>query len=109
LFLSAWSFAALARAGADESRRFFDFTPIAADNPVVATIDDTIKIPLSELRAYRTGERLQAKTDTLAEKRALLEDMLNEYLFVDEAYRTGVVESPRFSKQMEATRTMILT
>src|SRR5262249_26789136 len=76
---------------------------------VVATIDGTLKIPLSELRAYRQGERLQAKTDTLAQKRALLDDLVNEYLFVDETYRTGVVSSPRFLKQMEATRTMILT
>src|SRR5205814_2318960 len=37
------------------------------------------------------------------------DDLLNEYLFVDEACRNGVVDSPRFSKQMEATRTMILT
>lgn len=109
LFLGALTCAALAPARADESRRLFDFTPVSADNPVVATVAGTIQIPLSELRAYRTGERLQAKTDTPAQRRALVDDLLNEYLFVDEAYRAGVVESPRFAKQMEATRTMILT
>jgi hypothetical protein len=35
--------------------------------------------------------------------------LINEYLYVDEAHRTGVIESARFVKQMEATRTMILT
>jgi hypothetical protein len=109
LFISALSFSAVVPSRADESRRFFDFTPISPGNPIVATIDGTIKIPLSELRAYRNTERLQATTDSLAEKRVLLEDLINEYLLVDETYRTGVVESPRFSKQMEATRTMILT
>lgn len=96
-------------ATADESRRFFDFTPLSADNPAVATIDGTRAIPLSELRAYRNAERLQAKTDTFAQKRALLDDLVSEFLFVDECYRTGIVESPRFAKQMEATRTLILT
>ncbi len=109
LFAGLLSCSALATARADESRRFFDFTPISADNPVVATIDGTLAIPLSELRAYRHGERLQAKTDTLAQKRALLDDLVNEYLYVDEAYRAGVVTSPRFAKQMETTRTLILT
>src|ERR1051325_8453642 len=92
-----------------EPRRFFDFTPLSADNPAVATIDGTHSIPLSELRAYRNTERLQSRTDTLAQKRALLDDLIAEFLFVDECYRTGVVESPRFTKQMEATRTLVLT
>ena len=108
-FAGALSLATPGSARADESRRFFDFAPASAANPAVATIDGTIKIPLTELRAYRTGERLQAVTDTPAQKRALLDDLVNEYLLVDEAYRTGVVESPRFAKEMEATRTMILT
>jgi len=95
----------------DEPRRFFDFTPVSADNPAVATIDETIRIPLSELRAYREAERIQAITDpaSLAQKRALLEDLINEYLYVDEAYRTGVAQSPGFLRHMQATRTMILT
>ena len=102
---------AAAPAVADESRRFFDFTPVSAANPVVATIGGTIEIPLSELRGYRDAERPQAVTDpaNLAQKRAVLEDLLNEYIHVDEAYRTGVPASPGFARQMEATRTMILT
>jgi hypothetical protein len=99
----------LSFARGDVSHRLFDFTPISAANPVVATIDGTLQIPLSELRAYRTTERLQARTDDLPRQRALLDDLINEYLFVDEAYRTGLVQSPKFSTQMAATRTMILT
>ena len=112
LFLAGvLSLSILGRARADESRRLFDFTPVSPGNPVVATIDEAIQIPLSELCVYRETEKLQAITDpaSLAQKRALLDDLINEYLYVDEAYRTGVVQSSRFLKQMEATRTMILT
>lgn len=97
---------------ADESRRFFDFAPVSHANPVVASIDDgRIEIPLSELRGYRDAEKLNVITDpaSLAQKRAVLEDLLNEYLFVDEAYRTGVPDSPGFVRQMEVTRTMVLS
>ncbi len=96
---------------ADESRRLFDFAPISAANPIVATIDQTIHIPLSELRAYRDAERLQAITDpaSLSQKRTVADDLITEYLYVDDAYQSGVDRSPGFSKQMAATRTMILT
>lgn len=93
------------------ARRIFDFTPVSAENPVVARIDGTIEIPLSELRGYREAERLRAISDPadLAQKRAVLDDLINEYLFVDEAYRAGVPEMPAFVRRMDATRTMVLT
>jgi hypothetical protein len=96
---------------ADESRRFFDFTPVSATNPVVATLDGTIQIPLSELRGFREAEKLQAITDpaSLAQKRAVLDELINQYLYVDEAYRAGVPFSADFTRRMDATRTMILT
>ena len=77
----------------------------------MATIDGAIRIPLSELRAYRDAERLHAISDprSLAQKRAVLEALVNEYLYVDDAYRARVPASAGFSRQMEATRTMILT
>lgn len=98
-------------AAADTSRRLFDFAPVSAANPVVATIDGVIAIPLSELRAYRDAERLQAITDpaSLAQKHAVLDALIDEYLYVDDAYRHGVPESPAFARRLEATRTMILT
>ncbi|WP_438480250.1 hypothetical protein [Oleiharenicola lentus] len=101
----------VASAQADESRRLFDFTPVSANNPVVATINETIKIPLSELRAYRDAERLNTITDpaSLPQKRAVMDDLISEYLYVDEAFRTGVDRSPGFVNQMKATHTMVLT
>jgi len=99
------------RLQADESRRLFDFAPVSKDNPVVATIDGMIVVPLSELRGYRDAERPKAIIDpaSLAQKRAVLDDLINEYLFVDDAYRTGVVQSEGFQRRMDATRTMVLS
>lgn len=108
-----WAFALMlvVPARGDESRRLFDFAPSSATNPVVATIDRTIEIPLSELQAYREAERINAfaSLTSIARKRALLEELINEYLSVDDAYRSGVAQSPGFLKRMDATRTMILT
>jgi hypothetical protein len=63
------------------------------------------------LRAYRDAERPHAITDAgnAAQKRAVLEELISEYLLVDEAYRTGATQSAGFVRQMDATRTMILT
>lgn len=101
----------VAPAQGDESRRLFDFEPVSATNPVVATIDNAIEIPLSELRAYREAERINVPLDhaNITGKRALLEELINEYLSVDDAYRNGVTQAPGFLKRMDATRTMILT
>jgi hypothetical protein len=95
---------------ADESRRFFDFTPVSTANPIVAQID-AIEIPLSEWRAYRDAEQPHAITDSksMAQKRRVLDQLIDEYLLVDEAYRSGATQSAGFVRQMEATRTMILT
>jgi hypothetical protein len=95
---------------ADESRRLFDVAPVSASNPVVATIDGRIEIPLGELRAFQQAERLHALAPDarLADKRAILNDLISEYLLVDEAYRAGVPQAPRFVGQMQATRTLML-
>ncbi len=100
-----------AAASGDLGRRLFDFTPVSASNPVVATIDGWIEIPLSELRGYRDAERPKALSEspTVAQKRAILDDLITEYLLVDDAYRTGVTTMPAFTKRMEATHTMLLT
>lgn len=94
----------------DTSRRMFDFTPVSADNPVVARIGETIAIPASEYRAYQKTEKIHAITDpsSLAQKRAVLEDLISEYLYVDEAYRHGVAESAGFTKRMDYTRSLLL-
>jgi len=94
-----------------ESRRLFDFAPVSILNPVVATIDGRIEIPLSELRAYRAAEHNLSVTEqgNLGQKRAILDALIDQYLYVDECYRTGVTQNPGFLKEMEATRTLILT
>lgn len=96
---------------ADDARRLFDVTPLSPHNPAVATIDGAVTIPLSELQGYKNAERAHAIADpaSLAQKRAVLDALVDEYLLVDEAYRTGVPQSPGFVKQVAATRTMILT
>lgn len=95
----------------DMSRRLFDFTPVSPANPVVATVDGAGEIPLSELRGYYRAERAHALPGplSLAQKRGVLDELIGEYLLVDDAYRTGVTRSPGFVHQMEATRTMLLT
>ena len=101
----------LLASGSEElERRFFDFTPISEANPVVATIDDRIEIPLSELRAYWEAERRHTIDLSNPQQRSvLLDDLIAEYLLVDEAWRTGVPQAPAFSRRMDATRTMLLT
>lgn len=92
------------------SRRLFDFTPNSSDNPAIATIDG-VAIPVSELRAYRAAERQQTvpADATVDQKRALLNDLIDQHLFVADAYAHGVDRSDGFVRQMEATRTMMLT
>lgn len=111
LLACAIAFGGAVSARADDSRRMFDFTPVSATNPVVATIDGSVEIPLSEPRAYQQAERPKALPNPadFAQKRALLEELIDQYLLVDEAYRTGVTKLPPFVRQMEATRTMLLT
>jgi hypothetical protein len=111
LLLAATVTAAPTTASGGESRRLFDFAPVSSENPVVATIDGKIQIPLSELRAYQKAERLTTISPAadLGLKRRVLNELIDEYLLVDEAYRSGVATSPAFTKQMEATRTLILT
>lgn len=92
------------------ARRFFDFAPASRSNPVVAAIDETVRIPLSELRAYQAAEHLatQGRELSLTEKKALLDLLITEYVLVDGAYRAGVPETADFIRRMETTRTMLL-
>lgn len=95
-------------ARADLSRRLFNFDEVSPQNPVVATIDGRIQIPLRELRAFRATLAAGTPADTAAQKRAVLDDLVAQYLYVDDAYRTGVAQSEGFRRTMAATRTMML-
>jgi hypothetical protein len=70
-----------------------------------------VEIPASEYRAYVKTERPNAlgSDATLEQKKAVLNDLINEYLWVDEAYRRGVDRTPTFSKKMEQTQAMLLS
>jgi hypothetical protein len=71
-------------------RRLFDATPVSAGNPVVAEIKEcAIEIPLSELQAYVRTDTPPTKvgqTLTAEEKRAELQKLLNEHLWVWAGY-----------------------
>jgi hypothetical protein len=66
--------------------RLFDATPVSNGNPIVAEIKEYgIEIPLSELQAYVRTDTPPAKvgqTLTVDEKRAELQKLLNEHLWV---------------------------
>src|ERR1700722_1996078 len=105
----------LNRLGAAEetnySRRIFDFTPISTTNPVVARIGHSIEIPASEYLAYQKAEHestIKNKLE-LTQKKEILNDLIDQYLLVDEAYRIGADKHSGFTTRMEFTRTMLLS
>ena len=94
-----------------EGRRLFDFTPVSKDNPVLARIGDSVKIPVSEYLAYQKAEHLSTAHDKLssAQKKEMLNDLIGEYLLVDEAYRIGADKRPGITSRMKYTRTFLLS
>jgi len=92
-------------------RRLFDFTPVSSTNPVVARIGNTMEIPMSEYRAYVAAEKeaIIRTNASFAEKQAVLDDLIGEYLLVDDAYKNGVDKHPEFLRKMDYTRTILLS
>ena len=97
--------------GTNYARRIFDFTPISTTNPVVARIGHSIEIPASEYLAYQKAEHESTvKTNLdMAQKKEILNDLIDQYLLVDEAYSIGADRQPGFTNRMEFTRTMLLS
>jgi len=95
----------------DCARRCFDFTPLSRTNPALARINTSIAIPVSEFLAYQKAEHLSTLKEHLdsAKKKEILNDLIDEYLLVDEAYKAGADRNPEFSKRMEFTRTLIFS
>jgi hypothetical protein len=91
-------------------RRLFDFSPVSATNPVVARID-TIEIPMSEYRAYIAAEKqiIIRTNSTFTERKAILDDLIGEYLLVNDAYRDGIDQHSDFIRKMDYTRTILLS
>lgn len=104
----------LARAAAampdDVPDRLFDFAPVGPGNPWVARLDGTEEIPVSELRAYAAAQRGGADPAALAPdaRRALIADLVDEYLLVRAARAAGADTSPAFAGRMAHTRRMLL-
>jgi hypothetical protein len=93
------------------THRLFDFTPVSTNNPVVARISHSIEIPVSEYLTYQKADHestVKSKLD-LAQKKEILNDLIDEYLLVDEACRIGADKHPGFTSRMKFTRTMLLS
>lgn len=95
----------------DYAHRLLDFTPVSATNPIVARIDGAVEIPLSEYHTYQRAEHLSTLKNQLdlAQKKEILNDLIDEYLLVDEACRSGADKHPGFTNRMEFTQTLILS
>jgi len=93
------------------TRRIFDFTPISTTNPIVARIDGSIEIPVSEYRTYQKAEHESTVKEklNLAQKKEILNDLIDEYLIVGEACRIGADKRPGFTSRMEFTHMMLLS
>jgi Protein of unknown function (DUF1573) len=108
--------AACSHAGSDVStmRRLYDFTPVSATNPVIARVKKCdIEIPVSELRAYaRTilSSDAGAVTGplTLADKRRLLDGLLDDHFLLWDGYRQKADRTIQMSNLLESTKTMLL-
>jgi hypothetical protein len=92
-------------------RRLFDFTPISNTNAVVARIGNTVEIPVTEYQAYIAAEKqIIIRTNScFAERRTLLDDLVGEYLLVNDAYKDGIDQRPDFLRKMDYTRTILLS
>src|SRR5437899_6484231 len=77
-------------AAIEDVRRLYDLTPVSTNNPVLASVKECqIEIPVSEYRAYINSAFIpgkEGKTLAPAEKRAKLDELLNEYFWVWQGY-----------------------
>src|SRR4051812_48479275 len=76
----------------EKLHRLYDLSPVSQQNPVVARVAGCdIEIPVSEFRAYVAGlpEDQKRTSLTLEEKRARLQELLNEHFLLWDGYRQG--------------------
>jgi hypothetical protein len=92
--------------------RLYDMTPASEANPVLARVESCgIEIPLSEFQKYVLTEGPMGGPQTVlndAEKRALLERLVDEHLFLWDAYRKNYDALPSVRETLESTRDMML-
>jgi hypothetical protein len=95
----------------DQTRRLYDFAPVSASNPVVATIDGCAdQIPLSELRGHLAAEVTEDKRASLdhEERKRQLDRLIDEHLFLMDAYRQKADQTNRAVETLTRTRKMLL-
>ncbi|WP_394841045.1 hypothetical protein LZC95_28710 [Pendulispora brunnea] len=91
--------------------RLYDFGPAANDNPVLARVDGTsIEIPISEFRAYlkaEVSEEERKKLDT-AGRRKHLDRLIDDLLFLRDAYRRNIDTRENMVRSLDSTRRLLL-
>ena len=91
--------------------RLHDFSPVSEDNPVLARVDGaSIEIPISEFRAYLKAEVSEEERKTLdaAGKRKHLDRLIDDLLFLRDAYRRHVDTRENMVRSLESTRRLLL-
>lgn len=95
----------------------YDMTPVSATNPVLATVKDCgIEIPVSEFRAYVEAQPktmpMTSGTNglplTLEQKRAPLQNLINEHLLMWLGYQQKADQTPDIAHLLEVTRAMLM-
>jgi len=95
----------------ERRHRLYDMAPVSPANPVVASVEGTdIEIPLSEYRAYVASLPGADKRSplSLARKRELLADLLNEHFLLWEGYRQKIDQREAVTKMLEQTKIILL-
>ncbi|WP_394830360.1 hypothetical protein LVJ94_28015 [Pendulispora rubella] len=95
----------------EELVRLHDFSPVSDDNPVLARVDGTsIEIPVSEFRAYLKAEVSEEdrKNLDLAGKKQKLDRLVDELIFLRDAYRRNVHTRENMVRSLESTRRLLL-
>src|SRR5262249_54003105 len=94
-----------------ETRRLYDFTPVGAANPALASVDGCwIQIPLAEFRGHLAAELGddERRGLTLEGRRRQLERLVDEHLILADAYRQGADRSERAVALLDRTRRLLL-
>lgn len=92
--------------------RIYSMSPVSATNPVVARVPECgIEIPASEFQAFIEAEgpiEDTGRTFTLPEKRALMERLVDEHLFLWNAYEHKWDQQEGVARMLTSTRNLML-
>lgn len=101
-----------ANAAVEDLHRLYDFTPVSATNPVLASAKGAFAIPVSEYRGCLQSEVVftQGKSGplTMAEKRDLLEKLLDDHLLLWAGWQKNADQKPEVAQMLKSTQNMLL-